>query len=938
MKNYPKLLSNSWAKCTPLGLLFVLLSCFVQAQQQARQSDAFVETIGIGGRWDHSFNTGTFPDLKSALQKLKIRYIRGGVTGELDNTPQETYNAEMRQMALDFNVKICGLVSWDSPEASQAAIERLGNVLYALEGPNEAFNPPDWAWDGWKTGNVVDVQRFIWDIGRPKGLDIYSWTLGGPMSGYEDEVVGYRETNLLSTHANAHPYHWYTTPGIRRTTKMNGLWQDAESSDNKGMVDVLRRVMGNPTKPLVATEWGWSGDLWPEDKAGCGCQVIPEASRAKYYTRNLFENFNAGLVRSFLYSMNSHGDYHLRDGGNLRPSGQAISDIITLTEDRGAAFTPGSLNYSLSVASGMSTVDDRDMRNDEIHRTLLQKRDGKFLLILWADKDSHEGETGSEAATLTLPGGATQVRIFKPVTNGTAVVSTLNNIAAGGTVNLSGTIAIPDHPIIIEITPGAAAPDLVVSDITWTPATPVAGNAVTFSAVVRNQGAAATPAGFAVRLTVNGATISTITTTALAAGASRTVTATSNWTAVNGSHSIVATADINSAVSEINETNNNRTENLSIGVQPGIDRTDAGGTIMARGENAAGGEGRAQAFDNNNATKWLDFAATTWIQFRFSNSKKFAINQYTITSANDEPTRDPRNWTLRGSNDGTTWTTVDTRSNETFASRFLKKTFSFTNNTGYEYYRLEITSNGASITQLAEMELFGPEVAPAVTYYRIRSRWQNTYLYDGGAPLRYGTPASTDQTSQWTFEAVEGFTRIRNRSTGEYVHIENLLGYVQSTNQAGWSSQWTIEDYDGHKRFKNRWQPSQYIHLEDLTGNAQYGDIRADAWSSQWAFEQVTGSGRIAAESTNNESLVRVFPNPVSSGGSLQVSYYAKETGQVRVELVDMVGRRLVSREVAVKQGANLIELPGMVLQSGVLNLLISSPQGKTATKVVVNR
>lgn len=807
-----------------MGLLFLFFTCLAQAQEQARQSDAFVETIGIGGRWDHAYADGTFPDLQSALQKLKIRYIRGGVVGELNNGTQEGYNAAMKQMATDLNVKMCGLVEWNHPDVLRAAIDRLGTALYALEGPNEAYGAPGWADPFWQSKTSVDVQKFIWDYGRPKGLDIYSWTLGGPMSGYEccEHADGYLETNLYSTHANAHPYHWYVTPGVRQTTKVNGLWQDAESSNNKGMVDVLRRVMQNPTKRLVATEWGWAGDKWPEDRAGCGCQVIPEAVRAKYYTRNIFENFNAGLERGFVYSMNSHGDYNMREGGNLRQSGQAISDIITLTEDRGAAFTPGSLNYSLSMASGMSTVDDRDMRNDEIHHTLLQKRDGKFLLILWADKDSHTGETGSEAATLRLPGGASQVRIFKPVTNGTSVVSTFSNIAGGGSVNLSGTIAIPDHPIIIEIT----------------------------------------------------------------------------------SPTIIST-----------------------------DRTDAGGTVTASGENTASGEGKEKAFDNSNATKWLAFSANAWIQFRFSNSKKFAINQYTITSANDAPTRDPKNWTLRGSNNGTTWTTVDTRSNQTFASRFLKKTYTFTNTTGYEYYRLEITSNGASITQLAEIELFGPEVVP-VTYYRIRSRWQNTYLYDGGDALSYGNLASTDQTSHWTFEEIEGFTRIKNRSTGEYVHIENLLGYVQSTNQAGWSTQWTLEDYDGHKRIRNRWQPNEYIHLEGLTGNAQYANIRADAWSSQWALEQVNGNGRLSAENMTDEALWQVFPNPAA--GQLNVQFEARIEGRVQIKLVDSFAKESLQVTETVKKGTNVIKLDVSKLPSGLYLVNIISDGKRVVKKVII--
>ena len=137
-----------------------------------------------------------------------------------------------------------------------------------------------------------------------------------------------------------------------------------------------------------------------------------------------------------------------------------------------------------------------------------------------------------------------------------------------------------------------------------------------------------------------------------------------------------------------------------------IDRTDAGGTITARGDYASAGEGKAQAFDNSTSTKWLDFSATSWIQFQFAGSNAYACTEYTFTSANDFPERDPKSWTLKGSNNGTSWTTLDTRSNVAFSARFQKLTFTFSNSTAYKYYKVDnITNNSGTIIQLAEIEL-----------------------------------------------------------------------------------------------------------------------------------------------------------------------------------------------------------------------------------------
>jgi hypothetical protein len=44
-------------------------------------------------------------------------------------------------------------------------------------------------------------------------------------------------------------------------------------------------------------------------------------------------------------------------------------------------------------------------------------------------------------------------------------------------------------------TPPPALADLVITNVSWTPANPIGGNEVTFSATIRNQGTAATPAG-----------------------------------------------------------------------------------------------------------------------------------------------------------------------------------------------------------------------------------------------------------------------------------------------------------------------------------------------------------------------------------------------------------------------------------------------------------
>jgi pectate lyase len=130
-------------------------------------------------------------------------------------------------------------------------------------------------------------------------------------------------------------------------------------------------------------------------------------------------------------------------------------------------------------------------------------------------------------------------------------------------------------------------------------------------------------------------------------------------------------------------------------------------------------ETAAMAFDGLTSTKWFNdnTAATGWLQYNFGSGVKWAVARYDLTSANDVPQRDPMTWQLLGSNDSNTWTTLDTRSNETFATRFLTKSYTVTNPCPYQYYRLNILANAGGAPnglQLAELALLAYNATPAL--------------------------------------------------------------------------------------------------------------------------------------------------------------------------------------------------------------------------------
>ncbi len=108
--------------------------------------------------------------------------------------------------------------------------------------------------------------------------------------------------------------------------------------------------------------------------------------------------------------------------------------------------------------------------------------------------------------------------------------------------------------------------------------------------------------------------------------------------------------------------------------------------------------------DGEPGTKWLAFEPTGWVEFDLDAPVRIA--RYALTSANDHDERDPADWTLKGSADGETWTTLDSRSGQSFSARFQTKTYDLAEPGEYRHLRLEITRNhGGDILQLADVQL-----------------------------------------------------------------------------------------------------------------------------------------------------------------------------------------------------------------------------------------
>jgi hypothetical protein len=115
------------------------------------------------------------------------------------------------------------------------------------------------------------------------------------------------------------------------------------------------------------------------------------------------------------------------------------------------------------------------------------------------------------------------------------------------------------------------------------------------------------------------------------------------------------------------------------------------------------------AFDGT-ASIWGSNGTSGWLKLDYGSGNAPVLIGYSIRSYGDPAYQNvmPKNWTFKGSNNDTDWTTLDTRTNVTGWTASAWKEFWFSNSTGYRYYMIDITANnGYSLcTYIAEMKHF----------------------------------------------------------------------------------------------------------------------------------------------------------------------------------------------------------------------------------------
>jgi hypothetical protein len=323
----------------------------------------------------------------------------------------------------------------------------------------------------------------------------------------------------------------------------------------------------------------------------------------------------------------------------------------------------------------------------------------------------------------------------------------------------------------------------------------------------------------------------------------------------------------------------------------GEDITNLGGTLSAQYQTGSPtGEEYTKLIDNNINTKYLTVHTSAWMQYQAPSS--YVVTSYRLTSANDAPERDPLSWTLQGSNNGSTWTTIDTRSNEDFPNRFQTRTFTFTNTTGYTHYRFNMSNNSGTMLQLAEIELFGTPSGQTFSTqieaesFATMSGVQTEVCSEGGSNVGWidtgdwmvwnvNIPAAGTHTVEYRVASLSGGGTIRLEQAGG----ATIFGSIAVPGTGGWQNWTTIS------------------HNVNLSAGQQQIAIAVPAggWNINWLKISKSGAARIdlndALRTTAEANEISVYPLPAAN--DLTISGLQADS---EVAVYDLTGKLILSK------------------------------------------
>ncbi len=417
--------TNSHVLLTAFVALATLVSSGVTEPlgvEKARCADAFVDAIGVNvhlSYYDTAYSN-YFGVIKPRLLEAGIRHVRDGCPSKDQKDFQNRLN-DLGQAGIR-SMLIC------SPQAGSltntvAVLKQLSVSVERVEGPNET--------DG---AGIAYQGRGFPEGTRAFQNDLFAAVKADPELARLPVVVtsisNPEKASLLgplasADFANTHCYAGGYPPGFRWN------WY-------------MERCITNSVRPILATESGYHTAFRHTD--GLWMHGVSEAAQGKYLSRMLAEYFTRGILRTYVYELlnlkdapqHSESNFGIvRANGEPKPAFTAIQNLIALLSDAGPVFEPASLSFAI---------------NGEIEparHLLLQKRDGRFFLLLWINAVSFDTAAKQDKPFTPQPA---RLVFAKPITRAKAwlPLERREPVASFGPAT-EVTVNVPDHLLVLEI-------------------------------------------------------------------------------------------------------------------------------------------------------------------------------------------------------------------------------------------------------------------------------------------------------------------------------------------------------------------------------------------------------------------------------------------------------------------------------------------------------
>ncbi len=404
------------------------------ALEPASSAEYFRNSVGYNGHFENHYSVYAtkFPQVKALLAAAGIRHVRVGMIFGPD---RDRFVDLMKQLA---TADIYGDYV-TSEDYTQSQIESypalVSPSLEAYEAPNEPdkTSDPDWA----AKCRAFQQDLYSWVKSNPQTA---SYPVIGPSVTGKFQELG--DVSAFMDFANIHNYLDVYNPD---TNGWGGKTPYGVYGSIRFNMNLVATTSGS--KPIISTETGYGATV-DGAMTNSNRPTLNYRAQMRYIPRLFFEQYNHGIARTYGYEFIDKGGQGTFDNFGIvrtdltpKPAYTALKSILLALKDPGPTFQPSSLQMQLSG----------NVQN--VQHTLLEKRNGTYVLAIWLEVRSWKPHGGGD---IIVPDQAVHLLTGKAFAR--AEVSTLDEqgrmtarpIAWSGT---GGTFAVSDKISLVTLSP-----------------------------------------------------------------------------------------------------------------------------------------------------------------------------------------------------------------------------------------------------------------------------------------------------------------------------------------------------------------------------------------------------------------------------------------------------------------------------------------------------